>query len=91
MVKPERFKEQVIEWAGNIGVEPKEIHIREMSRKWASCSTRWRLTFSTTLLEEPKKKRDSAIVHELPHLRYPNHSKMFRMMLQSYLGQAVKI
>ncbi len=45
-MKPEKFKQQVVEWAGKIGVEPKEIHVREMSRKWASCSTRGRLTFS---------------------------------------------
>ena len=44
MVEPEKFKEQVVGWAGKIGVEPKEIHIREMSRKWASCSTSGRLT-----------------------------------------------
>ena len=37
MVKPNRFKEQVVEWAGKIGVEPKQIHVREMRRKWASC------------------------------------------------------
>ena len=86
MVKPEKFKEQVVEWAGKIGVEPKEIHVREMSRKWASCSTRGRLTFSTALLEEPKKKRDAVVVHELLHLRYPNHGKMFHMMLRSYLN-----
>ena len=86
MVEPEKFKEQVRGWAGKIGVEPKEIHIREMSRKWASCSTSGRLSFSRELLDKPKKKRDSVIVHELLHLRYPNHGKMFHVMLKSYLG-----
>ena len=85
MVNPNRFKEQVVEWAGKIGVEPKQIHIREMTRKWASCSTSGRLTFATSLLEKPKKKRDSVIVHELLHLRYPNHGKMFHVMLRSYI------
>ncbi|MCZ6554981.1 MAG: M48 family metallopeptidase, partial [Candidatus Dadabacteria bacterium] len=45
--------------------------------------------FSTELLQKPKKKRDSVIVHELLHLRYPNHGKMFHMMLRSYLGEAI--
>jgi len=57
-----------------------------MKRKWASCSTRGRVTLSTSLLGEPKKKRDKVIVHELLHLRYPNHGKMFHMMLKSYLA-----
>ena len=85
-MKPDSFKQDVKKWADKIGVEPKEIHIREMTRKWASCSSRGRLTFSTALLDEPKKKRDSVIVHELLHLRYPNHGKMFQVMLKSYLG-----
>ncbi|MCH7518973.1 MAG: M48 family metallopeptidase [Candidatus Dadabacteria bacterium] len=86
MVQPKEFKEFVVAWSHKIGVEPKEIHIREMTRKWASCSTKGRLTFATSLLEEPKKKQDEVIVHELLHLRYPNHGKMFHMMLKSYLG-----
>lgn len=85
MVKPERFKEEVVEWATKLRVKPKEIHVRHMTRKWASCSTRGRVTFSTHLLDEPKKKRDVVIVHELLHLRYPHHGKMFHLMLNSYL------
>lgn len=85
MLQPERFKEEVVDWAVKIRVKPKEIHIREMTRKWASCSTRGRITFSTALLEEPKKKRDEVVVHELLHLRYRNHGKMFHALLRSYL------
>lgn len=47
--------------------------------------TKIRVTLSTSLLSKPKKKRDKVIVHELLHLRYPNHGKMFYMMLKSYL------
>ena len=86
MLEPERFKERVRGWAQKIGVEPKEVHIRQMSRKWASCSTRGRLSFSKELLEEPKKRQDEVIVHELLHLRYPNHGKLFHVMLKSYIG-----
>ena len=87
MVEPKEFKEQVVNWSHKIGVKPKEIHIREMTRKWASCSTSGRLTFSKALLGKHKKKRDKVIVHELLHLRYPNHGKMFHVMLRSYLGE----
>ncbi|MEW6145737.1 MAG: YgjP-like metallopeptidase domain-containing protein [Thermodesulfobacteriota bacterium] len=40
---------------------------------------------TTHLLEEPKKKRDVVIVHELLHLRYPHHGKMFLFLSKSYL------
>ena len=34
MMTPEEFKQDVRAWAIEIGVEPKEIHLRKMKRKW---------------------------------------------------------
>ncbi|MGB4432993.1 MAG: M48 family metallopeptidase, partial [Bacillota bacterium] len=44
MISAQEFKEEVRMLAKDVGVEPKEIHIREMKTKWASCSSRGRLT-----------------------------------------------
>ena len=66
-------------------VYPKEIHIRPMKRKLASCSSPGRLSFSTEPLETSAEKRRLAIIHELLHLKYPNHGKMFKNMLKYYL------
>ena len=85
MVSREEFKQEVRDWAIVVRVEPKEIHIRQMKRKWASCSSKGRLTFDVSLLEEPKNVRAKAILHELLHLRYPHHGKMFETMLRTYL------
>lgn len=86
---PEEFKAEVMEWAGRIGVTYKEIHLRGMERKWSSCSSRGRLTFDPLLLDEPDIVRVEAVIHELLHLRYPNHSRMFRIMLNTYVGMAM--
>jgi len=80
------FKSEVMTWAKRIGVEPKEIHIRSMKRKWASCSSRGRLTFDTDLLRQPSKYRAEAVVHELLHLKIPHHGKLFRSLMKAYLG-----
>jgi len=85
MIGVEKFKQEVEEWAKKIGVSPKEIHVREMRRKWASCSSKGRLTFSYELLCKPEKFRKYVIVHELLHLKYPNHGKLFRTMMRFYL------
>jgi hypothetical protein len=42
-VAVEIFKADVLRRATTIGVTPKEIHVRDMKRKWASCSSRGRL------------------------------------------------
>ena len=82
---PEEFKQDVRTWAAEVGVNPKEIHLRKMKRKWASCSSKGRLTFDPSLLGEPEEVRSRAILHELLHLRYPNHGRMFRLLLDTYL------
>ncbi|MDA2931488.1 DUF45 domain-containing protein [Acidobacteria bacterium AH-259-O06] len=41
----------------------------------------------TSLLKAPEKKRDEVIVHELLHLRYPNHGRMFHSLLKAYLAK----
>jgi predicted metal-dependent hydrolase len=83
----EVFKGEVSAWAKRIGVEPKEVHVRPMRRKWASCSSKGRLTFNTELLGEPALFRREVIVHELLHLKLPNHGKVFRSLLRAYLAQ----
>ncbi len=81
------FKKEVLDWAEDIGVEPKEIHVRGMTKKWASCSSKGRLTFSYVLLNKNIDERAFAIVHELLHLRYDSHNKMFKSLLSAHLNK----
>jgi hypothetical protein len=83
----EQFRAEVREWAARMAVEPREIRVRPMTRKWASCSSGGRLTFSDALLGEPLSQRDEVIVHELLHLRVPNHGPLFRTQLRAYLAR----
>lgn len=85
MIMVSEFKREVMEWAEEIGVKPKEIQVRPMRKKWASCSTKGRLSFSYELLSQPKEFRAYVIVHELLHLRYKTHSKRFNALIKAYL------
>jgi predicted metal-dependent hydrolase len=72
-------------------VEPAEVHVRRMTRKWGSCSTSGRVTFAADLLAEPYRRRKEVIVHELLHLKLPNHGKLFKALVKSYLAKDVAI
>jgi predicted metal-dependent hydrolase len=94
MMKPRRkkdaaasqpFKEKVHSWASKVRVKPGQVRVQRMKRKWASCSTKGWVTFSEELLREPKPFQDYVIVHELLHLKVPNHGKLFKSMLSAYL------
>ena len=84
---------EVCAWASRIGVNDRirEIHIRPMKRKWASISTRGRLTLNVDLFVQPPAFRREVIVHELVHLKLGHgaHNKLFRALLRAYLSCAV--
>jgi hypothetical protein len=43
------------------------------------------------LLNEPEEVRFKAILHELLHLKYPNHGKMFNSLLNTYLRKNINL
>jgi hypothetical protein len=79
------FKQKVHSWAAKIRVKPEQVRLQKMTRKWASCSTVGRVTFSEALLRESGAFQDYVIVHELLHLRVPNHGKLFKSFMNAYL------
>jgi predicted metal-dependent hydrolase len=83
-ISRDSFKGEVQSWAERIGVLAKEIHIRPMKRKWASCSTTGRFSFNEELLSKPVSFRKEVIVHELLHLKVPNHGRLFKALLKVY-------
>ncbi len=87
IVPAQVFKREVRAWAKRIGVDPKEIRLREMTSKWASCSSNGRLTFNSEILSQPALFRAEAIVHELLHLKVPNHGKLFKELMKAYTGE----
>jgi predicted metal-dependent hydrolase len=86
-----QLKEEIKCWADKIKVKPKQIRTQKMKRKWASCSTKGRVSFNTYLSREPKKFQEYVIVHELLHLTIPNHGKLFKTMMNIYLPGWEKI
>ena len=79
------LKSAVSDWAERMDVTVREVHLRDMRRKWASISTNGRLTLSTELLDLPMALGEFVIVHELVHLLAPNHGRLFRSFMHAYL------
>jgi len=86
LIALENLKSEVRVWAKKLGVSPKEIRIRRMKKKWASCSSNGVLTLNRDLIYQPAEFRREVIVHELLHLKIPNHGKLFKALLKAYLS-----
>ena len=81
----EIFKAAVRDWSARLKVEPSQVRMQKMRNKWASCSTNKWVSFSDDLLKEHPDFQEYVIVHELLHLRVPNHGKLFRSLISLYL------
>jgi hypothetical protein len=65
------------EEAPRLGVTYARIRIGGQRTLWGSCSPRGTLSFNWRLVLAPVDVLDYVVVHELCHLRVPNHSRRF--------------
>ena len=79
------FKAAVRDWSERLKAGPSQVRMQKMRNKWASCSTKRCISFSEDLLKEHRDFQEYVIVHELLHLRVPNHGKLFRSLMSIYL------
>ena len=74
-------------YAEKIGVTYGNITIRNQKTRWGSCSSIGNLNFNCLLMLVPEGVMDSVIIHELCHLKEPNHSPKFWALVESYYPQ----
>jgi predicted metal-dependent hydrolase len=72
------------EEAGLVGVSYRRIRIGGQRTLWGSCSARGTLSFNWRLVLAPPDVVDYVVVHELCHLRVPNHSRVFWTLLERH-------
>src|SRR4051794_6165277 len=70
--------------AGRIGVSYARIRIGAQLTRWGSCSPTGTLSFNWRLVLAPLEVADYVVVHELCHLRVPNHSRSFWTLLEQH-------
>jgi predicted metal-dependent hydrolase len=69
--------------AERLGLEYRSLGIRDPRTRWGSCSRKGHLSFSWRLAAAPPEILDYVVVHELCHLREPNHQKPFWRLLET--------
>lgn len=61
------------------------LQIRDMKTRWGSLSKGGLLTLNIKLIAASKECIEYVVVHELCHLKYPNHDKKFYRLLETRL------
>jgi predicted metal-dependent hydrolase len=71
------------EEAPALRVRPERVAIRDFRSQWGSCSSDGRLAINWRLVLAPLEVLDYVVVHELCHLRVPNHSARFWRLVET--------
>lgn len=77
----QQLKRRTIAWAVKLKVNPSQVVIGDMPKKWGSCSPDGMVMFAEDLAEMDPEFQDYVIVHELLHLRYSNHGRRFKAVM----------
>ncbi|MBN1382779.1 MAG: M48 family metallopeptidase [Deltaproteobacteria bacterium] len=80
-----RIRERIPFFAGQLGVFPQSIRIKEQKTQWGSCSRSGSVRFNWKIIMAPQSIVDYVIVHELCHLIYNHHQTQFWEEVESVI------
>jgi Protein of unknown function DUF45 len=80
-----RLRRRVDHWAMRLRVMPRIVRVQRMTRKWGSCSRSGILSLAADLDDRDKRFQDFVIVHELLHIRIPNHGRLFKALMTAHV------
>ncbi len=70
--------------AARMNLNVGSITIRDQRTRWGSCSSKGTLSFNWRLIMAPPAVLEYVVIHELSHLRHPNHSTAFWRVVAHY-------
>ncbi|MFA5298888.1 MAG: SprT family zinc-dependent metalloprotease [Lutibacter sp.] len=68
---------KALEKFAKYNLEKPEIEIRQMEKRWGSCTKSGKIILNTELVKAPKGSIEYVVIHELCHLVHHNHNKAF--------------
>jgi len=69
--------------ADRFGLQVTKVSIRNQRSRWGSCTSRGHIALNYRLVLMPDAVRDYVLIHELMHLRQPNHSIRFWRLVEA--------
>lgn len=81
----QELRRRTLRWALKLKVNPRVVRVQAMRRKWGSCSSAGTVTLASELLDQELRFQDYVIVHELLHMRYSSHGRVFKALMSAHV------
>jgi predicted metal-dependent hydrolase len=78
-----RIDDAIQRHAGDLGVTPRRVTIRDPRTRWGSASQTGRVSLSWRLVLAPCEALETVVIHELAHLRIFGHGPRFWALVAS--------
>lgn len=82
----EKIKKLVAKWSKKMEQYPTHIGFKASKTKWGSCNHMNQITFNPEIMKLSPSLIEYAVVHELAHITYKNHSKEFWGVIKKHLS-----
>jgi predicted metal-dependent hydrolase len=79
------LRQRALAWAVKLRVNPRVIRVQDMRHKWGSCTSQGTVTLAHDLVDRSDEFQDYVIVHELLHMRFANHGRVFKALMGAYV------
>jgi predicted metal-dependent hydrolase len=83
IVARQRLTAEIHAVASRLSLKIAAVSIRNQRSRWGSCSRTGRIALNFRLIQMPPSVREYILVHELMHVRQPNHSRRFWRLVES--------
>ncbi|EIJ4041576.1 M48 family metallopeptidase [Campylobacter jejuni] len=74
-------------WSQKTGLFYTHLSIKNMKTRWGSCNhNKAYINLNLKLIQKSLKAIEYVILHELSHIKYPNHSKEFYTFMEHFMS-----
>ena len=84
-----QLPDRLAELAARYGFTYNRVAIKHNASNWGSCSTKGNINLNLNIVRLPKVLQDYVLIHELCHLRHPDHGHGFHLLLEHLLTDNV--
>jgi len=80
-----RINGRIQQYSAKMAVEPAGFKVQELKNRWGSCSAKGTVNIHWKCAMLSLSVLDYVLVHELAHLKYPNHTPPFWRMIEKVM------